>query len=186
MTLIDLYHSDGKYSTSDKENPNHKYISRCYTAIFNEFKDREINLLEIGVAAGGSLLLWNDFFQKGTIYGIDNGNDERISTCVENIKPYNRICLLKADGYSREAYELLINFDIIIDDGPHTLETQLKCLELYLPKLKSGGLLIIEDIDSISYMEQFISKLSDEFTYSIIDTATELEYNSLLFVVRRK
>ena len=47
--FISLLEPFKKYSSSDKEQPNHKYISRCYTAIFNEFKDREINVLEIGI-----------------------------------------------------------------------------------------------------------------------------------------
>ena len=36
--------------------------------------------------------------------------------------------------------------DILIDDGPHTLQSHQKLLELYLPKMNKGGYVIIEDI----------------------------------------
>ena len=38
------------------------------------------------------------------------------------------------------------NFDFIIDDGPHTLKSQIKAILYYFPKLKKNGYLIIEDI----------------------------------------
>ena len=54
MTLIEFYNSNReKYLDTDKELPNHKYISRCYTALFEEFIEKNINILEIGVASGG-------------------------------------------------------------------------------------------------------------------------------------
>ena len=37
-------------------------------------------------------------------------------------------------------------FTILIDDGPHTLDSQKSFVELYLPKLANDGVLIIEDV----------------------------------------
>jgi phosphoribosylpyrophosphate synthetase len=37
-------------------------------------------------------------------------------------------------------------FDIIIEDGPHTLESQIFAVQNYTQLLKDGGILIIEDV----------------------------------------
>ena len=42
-----------------------------YADYFNTFKDKEINILEIGVAEGKSLNLWRKFFSRAKICGID-------------------------------------------------------------------------------------------------------------------
>ena len=39
-------------------------------------------------------------------------------------------------------------FDIIVDDGPHTLQSQIDCITKWWPKLKVGGKMIIEDIQT--------------------------------------
>jgi hypothetical protein len=42
-----------------------------YDPILQPLVDQEVKVLEIGVDAGGSLLLWRDYFPKGTITGVD-------------------------------------------------------------------------------------------------------------------
>ena len=37
--------------------------------------------------------------------------------------------------------------------GPHTLESMVTCIQKYLPKVKSGGKVIIEDIQKIEWIE---------------------------------
>ncbi len=60
-------------------------------------------------------------------------------------RPNVRISI--GDAYSKLFSEKITEgFDIIIDDGPHTLKTQKIALELYLPKLKPDGIFIVEDI----------------------------------------
>lgn len=185
--LMELYLRDTKKYNTDKEHPNHGYISKCYSVYFQQYKKRKINLLEIGLGGGGSLLLWSDYFSDidAKIYGIDNGNDYRFGDCLEKTKSIKKIKIIVDDAYKKEIVDNLPNFDIIIDDGPHNKDSQIKFLELYLPKLKAGGTLIIEDIEDINYIEDFKNKLDGQYRYSIIDTATEKEYNSLLFVVRK-
>ena len=43
---------------------------RLYEECFEPFVDKDIKLLELGVAGGGSLLLWRDYFERGTIVGL--------------------------------------------------------------------------------------------------------------------
>lgn len=45
-------------------------------------------------------------------------------------------------------------FDVIVDDGGHRMEHQLTSFTYLLPKVKSGGLYVIEDLLT-SYMQSF-------------------------------
>jgi len=130
--------------------------------------------------------LWNDYFKESVIYGVDSGKDGRFAQCINNTVGQSNIKLIKSDAYDPELISSLPEFDIIIDDGPHTLESHLKFLQLYLPKLNSGGVAIIEDIDDIGWIEFYKKYISDDYTYESIDTDRKVEYNNLLFVIRKK
>ena len=96
MTLLELYEQNrAKYLDTDKEYPNHHYISKFYSEKLDKFKDKNLNILEIGVGSGGSLLLWNDFFSYALIYALDIGSsfDKRFEKCKENVKDMRKIFL---------------------------------------------------------------------------------------------
>lgn len=187
MTLLELYEQNqAKYFDTDKEYPTHHYISKFYSEKFDKFKDENINILEIGVGSGGSLLLWNDFFSYALIYALDIGSsfDKRFEKCKENVKNMEKIFLTESDAYQQKVADSLPKFDIIIDDGPHTFGSHIKFLELYLPKLNSGGILVIEDIDDINWTEEY-KKYAGDYKHYIVDTDRSLEYNNLLFVIEK-
>jgi cephalosporin hydroxylase len=50
-------------------------------------------------------------------------------------------------------------FDVIIDDASHALENQLANLSVYLPRLKSGGFYIIEDVANESNADVLVRVL---------------------------
>ena len=188
QSLLELYNNNQtKYLDTDKENPNHHYISKCYSELFDKFKNQPITMLEIGVASGGSLLMWNDFFESGTIYGLDIGSsfDERFDECIKNVQDISKIVLVESDAYQQDIVNTLPDFDIIIDDGPHTLESHLWFLEMYLPKLKKGGIAIIEDVVNIRWIEFYKKYVTNEYNHFTVDTDRSLEYNNLLFVIEK-
>ena len=45
-------------------------------------------------------------------------------------------------------------FDIIFDDGPHTVKSQKECIEYYLPMLNNNGTMFIEDIQSVDDFDE--------------------------------
>ena len=55
--------------------------------------------------------------------------------------------------------------DYIIDDGSHSLTDQIAAIELFLPKIKPNGKMIIEDIRSISYVPLLIDSINKEHSY---------------------
>ena len=142
MTLIEIITQNdyiNKYKT-DKES-RHQYCTSYYDQIFFNLKDKKLNILEIGIKNGSSLVLWNEYFKNSIIYGIDN------SDLIGNrLNVYPRIKTIIQDAYRKEITNHLPLFDIIIDDGPHTLESQIKFINNYFKKLNKNGKLIIEDI----------------------------------------
>ena len=65
-----MKHLNAAGYNTDKGHEHIQYL-RIYEEVFAPFVDKEIRLLELGVKDGGSLLLWRDYFKKGTIVGVD-------------------------------------------------------------------------------------------------------------------
>ena len=56
-----------KYSTTKHSTG----FLEIYENYFNDYKDNEIKILEIGVDKGSSLRLWREYFSKAIICGLD-------------------------------------------------------------------------------------------------------------------
>lgn len=120
-------------------------------------------VLEIGVQGGGSLKIWRDMFPDAEIVGVDI--DEK---CKEH--EGERIKVIIGDQHDVKFLESLGDFDIIIDDGGHTMTQQQVSMKWLLPQLREGGVYVIEDLHT-SYWEQFkdIEHSTIEEIKSLID-----------------
>ena len=165
----------------------HDYINGFYDEEFKKYQDKSIQLLEIGVYKGASLALWSLYFPHAEIIGFDI-LDQR----VDKYKNIDRVSVGICDAYSLSP-ELLTGlgmFDIIIDDGPHTIETLQKCIEIYLPKLNEGGVMVLEDVQDTSWFPLLIESIplqpEDGISFECIDLRPRLNrYDDLLFVIRK-
>lgn len=152
VNLTDLADSYGL----DKGSAKHRY-TELYQLLFLPFKDRKINILELGEhsapaddpAVSGSegpelpsIRMWLDFFRKAHIHGLadvetDGFVDDRYSPVICDLDTRSDIAAVAAD---------LPNMQIIIDDASHASHHQQNAfLELW-DKLESGGMYIIEDL----------------------------------------
>jgi cephalosporin hydroxylase len=125
----------------DTDKYNHGYIP-LYNKIFNNIVECT-NVLEIGIHMGGSLMFLKDFFPKATIYGVDihdkkEFEKDRIKTFIGNQENRNDL----DDVIEKTNCE----FDLIIDDGGHTMKQQQTSFGVLFKKLKSGGVYVIEDL----------------------------------------
>lgn len=144
--LVEKYASDkGCYSEE-----THCYTS-YYETIFSGLRQKELKILEIGVAYGGSIRMWLDYFPNSSIYGVDLFPD---CLNIDNFEAYqfpaNRVQLFKGSQndpvFLKAVCEKIDgDLDIIIDDGSHLFYDQQVSLVHLFSKLKSGGLYIIED-----------------------------------------
>jgi hypothetical protein len=138
--------SNPKYGT-DKGEPK-SYIDKFYQDKFEPLRNLRINLIEIGVRSGASMKLWKEFFSQANIIGIDN-----LSDFNDNQTPINQnwisegVTFINGDAYSQEIVDNIQGkIDILIDDGPHSIQSHIDLLKLYIPKMNKGGSIIIEDI----------------------------------------
>ena len=128
------------YSLSDKVN-HHRY-DRFYPLFLESLRDQEFNMLEIGVWGGGSLQLWEEYFPKSYIYGVDIG--------VEYEGERSKV--LKLDQSNEQDLNTIVNSipkcKFILDDGSHHPYHQfITFTKLFSELLEDGGIYIIEDIE---------------------------------------
>ena len=132
-----------KETQSDK-GTYHSYIDMYYEKILADYRDKTITLLEIGVNAGRSLELWARYFNDdSTIIGID----KKITISYKPSK--KNMHYIIGDATKEETVKRFDKLDIIIDDGSHKIQDQLKSFDLLHTKLKEDGVYIIEDIRDI-------------------------------------
>jgi hypothetical protein len=129
-----------KYKT-DKASNGHNYLS-YYEMFFRDYKDKDINLLEIGIWEGSSLKMWAEYFKNGIITGFDIDEKEQYRTERINTFKGDQFNTLDLENVSKKHGE----FSIIVDDGSHECHHQIKSFYTLFPLLKSGGLYCIEDL----------------------------------------
>lgn len=142
MTLTQLH---SQLNPHTDKGAVHDYINGYYNEAFKD-NTKPITLLEIGVYQGGSLQLWAKHFGPDSkIYGFDVENH-----IVDEFISEPNIHFELKDAYSDEVINGFEDeyFDFIVDDGPHTLQSQIDCINKWWPKLKTGGKMIIEDIQT--------------------------------------
>jgi hypothetical protein len=128
-----------------------------YELLLRPLRDRQINLLEIGLAAGGpevdraadravvdppSIRMWHEYFPRARIHGLDISDFSEFES--------DWFVFFRADCGDAKQLEKIARettrFDIIVDDGSHASFHQQLTLCTLFPTLKPGGLYIIEDL----------------------------------------
>jgi hypothetical protein len=128
------------------EHQMHKWVHyfEVYDRFFHNFRHKKIKFLEIGVDNGGSTRMWKDYFgPNAEIIGVDINPDCK-SLETENIE------IWIGDQSDQSFWESLLKvhpeFDIILDDGGHTMDQQIITFEALFPSIKNGGLYLCEDV----------------------------------------
>jgi hypothetical protein len=140
------------FNITDK-GTTHDYINSYYA---NEFSNREANikLVEIGIGDGYSMVLWREWFKNAEIFAIEKHPYHYNHKVPFRIKGVTSIF---DDAYIQSTIDVFENnsIDYLIDDGPHTYESQEYCIIYWLSKIKPGGKIIIEDIQQFEHLENF-------------------------------
>lgn len=174
MELTNFYNS---LDVQSDKGTLHDYINGYYDNEFSPKKNDQIKLLEIGVGYCHSIYLWKNFFTNAKIIGLEANmsylNNPVKKDCIDWIDNTNSNTIIKlCDAYSDECVNQFQNneFDYIIDDGPHTLESQLIFIKKYISKVKVGGKLIIEDIDGDYNLARLIEQaIKYDVSYKVFD-----------------
>lgn len=145
---------------------------RVYDEQFARIQDTTHSLLEIGVQFGGSLLMWERFFPNATIEGFELEKQSMISGTEKFVVHYG-------DQADPELLKPLGMYDIIIDDGGHTMNQQLVSFEHLWSHVNSGGCYVIEDLHT-SYWGKFRDAQMTTIDYlkTLVDSVNSWATNS--------
>jgi cephalosporin hydroxylase len=150
-------------NTRTDKNTTHSYLE-LYEKLFQHKKETAKNVLEVGISVGGSIKLWYDYFVNAQVYGVDIISYESI---WEENKNKERITLFPStDAYDPKfvSEQLMIRgkFDMVLDDGPHTLESMKAFIQLYSQLLADDGILIIEDVQSWDWIDELKNAVPED------------------------
>jgi len=157
--------------TTDKSPHNvwlhyHKHpYTPIYSLLLGPYRNKVIKFCEIGIAGGDSIKMWKKYFHEDTIiFGMDVSHG-----FLEMLKErgYSNVFPIYIDVTNEEYMnetlkEIDTTFDIILDDSDHSIESQRKVVRSFLPFLKAGGLLIIEDVNRSESAEKYEEYFGEE------------------------
>ena len=149
-----------KYFGSDKATTwqkgkeiGHGY-SEFYEKHLNIFKNKKINILEIGSFAGASAASFVKYFPLSTVYCLDI-NLTNFKFISKNMKIFG-LDVSKKRMIRKFYQKINISheteyFDIIIDDGSHKLSNIIISLNTFFRNLTPGGFYVLEEFKFPNY-----------------------------------
>jgi hypothetical protein len=173
------------------KNTAHSYFD-TYEKLFSSIRITARNILEVGIYWGGSIRLWRDYFPNAQIYGVDICNLDFIQK--ESIKNDNHITLFtNTNGYddtfiSENFINKNIKFDMILDDGPHNLQSMIDLIVKYVPLLSENGIIVIEDVQDFQWTETLKEYVPNDLKqYIQVYDLRHIKgrYDDILFVINK-
>ena len=186
--LSSTYNTDKGSIEKIKTNKNkfgyetHTYTD-FYSILFGSFKENIKLVFECGILNGASLRMWRDYFVNSEIFGADINKDLLFNE--------NRIKTFYVDQTSRSSIKEMWNnikknnFDLIIDDGLHTNEANIKLFEESFKFLKPNGIYIIEDVsnDNLISLKNNLDNYNPEI---VVLKSKEVRYSNNNLMIFRK
>jgi 2-polyprenyl-3-methyl-5-hydroxy-6-metoxy-1,4-benzoquinol methylase len=115
-------------------------------------------------------MLWCKWFHKANIYAFDL-DDNKINNCknmnIQNIV-YNNIDVSDESNINLAFSSTNVLFDIIVDNSSHIIQHQNNIINNSAKFLRSGGILIIEDIQRDTNIAAFNINKYDWHYYTFI------------------
>jgi hypothetical protein len=188
MSLVELIDN-----TRTDKNTLHSYLE-LYENLLSRLKYTAKNVIEIGIGPskhsnGGSIELWNKYFINAHIYAVDIIDYVNV---YDGIKNTDKITVFSSsNGYDEQFVkenflDKGIKFDMLLDDGPHTLDSMITYIKLYSNLIADEGILIIEDVQDVSWFNELINSTPEELKQYInmYDLrGNKQRYDDLVFVI---
>lgn len=142
-----------KYFEQNKKRRIAKWVHYfdVYDRHFSRFRGKDVVILEIGVAHGGSLQMWKEYFgPNARIYGLDI-NPKCKEFEEENVQIF--IGSQSDRALLREIKNSIPPIDILIDDGGHMMVQQIVTYEELFDHVKDNGVYLCEDLHTSYWLE---------------------------------
>ena len=188
-SLDELFHHYGsdKAEIFKKTNQQGHGFSNFYEKKLEKFKNKKINILEIGSYAGSSAAAFVKYLPNSQVFCFDinisnfkykSKNIHVFGVDINNEKKIKKILNKIFVDYSFE------KFDLIIDDGSHNLKDILIALKLFFKILQKESLYIIEDFKHPNYYKYnnnlehiFVNEFLDNLERKKISPSSIFNYN---------
>jgi hypothetical protein len=129
----------------------HHYFE-IYDRHLARFRGTDVHVLEFGVAQGGSMQMWKEYFgPRCRIYGVDKNPacraaaEERVEIFIGD----------QADrAFLRSLADRIPRIDVLIDDGGHRMQQQIHTFEELFPRIEPNGVYLCEDLHT-SYWKNY-------------------------------
>ena len=201
---IDVYqeslHDIAKRFGTDKAE---HLFTLIYDSKFSHLRSDKIKFIEIGLWLGSSIRMWREYFQNAEIYGADLLAESEMSNHVDNINKTQNLDLkmnwncdfkfIQLNQENEEDFKKIDNdFDIIIEDGGHTMLQQQLSIKNLITKLKSGGFLVIEDVHTSKLVhnsnasEQIYGATSDNTTLRLLEDLKNKQFTSENYFINQQ
>jgi hypothetical protein len=139
-----------------------RHYFELYDRHFARFRGTDVHVLEFGVAQGGSMQMWKAYFgPRCRIYGVDKNpackavEEERVEVFIGD----------QADRhFLRSLAGRVPRIDILIDDGGHRMQQQIRTFEELFPRIEPNGVYLCEDTHT-SYWSNFGGGVRRRGTY---------------------
>lgn len=196
LNLTDLADRYG----SDKGSIKHRY-TELYHLLLNPYRHRKITFLEMGLLIGGpehgidkdrktedlpSIRMWLEYFTKANIHGLDVSD---FSWFKHDRFAFHRCDMDDRAEITRAVSEIPGGLDVVLDDASHASHHQQNAFLEIFPRLKSGGIYLIEDLrwqpdtyekPGITTTAELFRSFIDNREFSHSDPATVEAFNALI------
>ena len=153
--LFNYFGSDKADFFNLKNTKGHGY-SKFYQEHLSKFKNKFINILEVGSYAGASAAAFTKYFPNAKVFCFDI-NISNFKFYSKNIKVYGLDIKngKKVQNFIQKIFKenKFEKFDIIIDDGSHNLKDILFGIKILFDYLNQKGVYIIEDFKFPNYFD---------------------------------
>lgn len=176
------------------KNTIHSYVD-AYEELFKAKRYTATRILEIGIGPyqpnGGSIKMWADYFPNAQIHTADVISINDVNPDLFN---HPRIYLHTSnDAYNKNFFTNTFSskgmkFDIMIDDGPHTLESMIYFITMYSPLMKEDGILVVEDVQQMGWID-ILKACTPEVLKPYIEVqdrrGVKGRYDDILFIINK-
>lgn len=141
-----LHELADRFGTDKSLRAGHGYVS-AYSMLLEPHRLDRLNVTEVGVLTGSSILMWASYFPRAEVWGLDIALQP---VAKHRCKNESRIHLHAADSQSEKTPAKLgladESMDLVIDDGDHSREGNSLTAAALWPLVRPGGLYVIEDV----------------------------------------
>jgi SAM-dependent methyltransferase len=171
------FHSN---KSSLNNNGHRSGFTGLYSLLFFHLKNANINIAEIGIEKNASTKMWRNYFNKAEIHGFEVDFEKIKKAKRDKLKnTYYHYMNVNIEKSINEGFKKIKKkFDIIIDDSTHIFNDQIRIIKNSKKYLKSGGILVIEDI----YRNR---KEYEEYKYYDKIKKFKKEFREILFIENR-